>query len=311
MSSVPTSAPPASAPPASAPHAAGRLGAAVGLYAELTKARLSALVVATTAAGFALGSTGRFDFAGLTWAVLGTSLSALGANGLNQWLERARDARMERTRERPLPAGRLEPARAFGVSLALALAGTAVLLAGTNALTAGLNVLTVALYVLVYTPLKTRSSLCTLVGALVGAIPPVMGYTAAAGTVGAGAWILFAVLFAWQIPHFLSLAWLYREDYRRGGYVMLPLGDPTGRITFEVTVLYTLALVPLGLASFLAGLTGWVSVVGSLVLGGAFLALALQLRRRRGDREARRVFLASLAYLPLLLALLVADHALR
>nr|MCU0255100.1 protoheme IX farnesyltransferase [Acidobacteriota bacterium] len=155
------------------------------------------------------------------------------------------------------------------------------------------------------------SSLCTLVGAVVGAIPPVMGYTAATGTVGAGAWILFAVLFAWQIPHFLSLAWLYRDDYRRGGYVMLPLGDPTGRITFEVTVLYALALVPLGLASFLAGLTGWASVAGSLALGGAFFALTLALRRRRGDLEARRVFLASLLYLPLLLALLVADHALR
>jgi protoheme IX farnesyltransferase len=306
MSSVPTSV-----PPASAPRAAGRLGAAAGVYAELTKARLSALVVATTAAGYALGSSGRFDLTGLVWAVLGTSLSALGANGLNQWLERARDARMERTRDRPLPSGRLEPGRAFAVSLALALFGTAALFAGTNALTAGLNVLTVALYVLVYTPLKTRSSLCTLVGAIVGAIPPVMGYAAAAGTIGAGAWILFAVLFAWQIPHFLSLAWLYREDYRRGGYIMLPLGDPTGRITFEVTMLYALALVPLGLASFLAGLTGWVSVIGSLALGGVFFALTLQLRRRRGDREARRVFLASLAYLPLLLGLFVADHALR
>jgi protoheme IX farnesyltransferase len=306
MSSLPTSV-----PPASAPRTSGRLAAAFGVYAELTKARLSALVVATTAAGYALGSTGRLDLAGLSWAVLGTSLSALGANGLNQWLERARDAQMARTRERPLPAGRLEPARAFAVSLALALAGTVVLLFGTNLLTAGLNALTVALYVLVYTPLKTRSSLCTLVGAVVGAIPPVMGYTAATGTVGAGAWILFAVLFAWQIPHFLSLAWLYREDYRRGGFVMLPLGDPTGRITFEVTVLYALALVPLGLASFLAGLTGWASAVGSLALGGAFFALTLSLRRRRGDREARRVFLASLLYLPLLLALLVVDHALR
>jgi len=306
MSSVPTSA-----PPASAPQTAGRLGAAVGIYAELTKARLSALVVATTAAGYALGSAGRLDLAGLAWAVLGTSLSALGANGLNQWLERARDARMERTRERPLPSGRIEPAGAFAVSLVLALVGTAILVAGTNALTAGLNVLTVALYVLVYTPLKTRSSLCTLVGAIVGAIPPMMGYAAATGTIGAGAWILSAVLFAWQIPHFLSLAWLYREDYRRGGYVMLPLADPNGRITFEVTVLYALALVPLGLASFLAGLTGWVSVAGSLTLGGAFFMLTLQLRRRRGDREARRVFLASLVYLPLLLGLLVADHALR
>lgn len=306
MSSLPNSA--RSTP---APRAAGRVGAALGLYADLTKARLSALVVATTAAGYALGSNGPFELAGLAWAVLGTSLSALGANGLNQWLERERDARMERTRERPLPAGRLEPSHAFWVSLALAVAGTAVLYLGTNALTAGLNVVTVALYVLVYTPLKTRSSLCTLVGAIVGAIPPIMGYTAATGTIGAGAWILFAVLFAWQIPHFLSLAWLYRDDYRRGGYVMLPLGDPDGRITFEVTVLYALALVPLGLAAFLAGLTGWASAAGSLVLGGAFFALTLQLRRRRGDREARRVFLASLLYLPLLLGLLVADHALR
>jgi len=290
---------------------AGRLGAVLGAYADLTKARLSALVVATTAAGYALGSSGPVELAGLLWAVLGTALSALGANGLNQWIERDRDARMERTRERPLPAGRLAPAHAASVSLALVLIGTLVLILGTNRLTTALNLLTVFLYVAVYTPLKTRSSLCTLVGAVVGAIPPMMGWTAAAGHLDAGAWILFAVLFAWQIPHFLSLAWLYREDYRRGGYVMLPLSDPSGRITLEMTTLYSLALLPLGFAAFLEGLTSWISAAGSLLLGGVFFAFAARWRQRRGDLHARRLFFASLLYLPLLLGLMVADHAFR
>jgi len=277
-------------------------------YLELTKARLSALVVLTTAAGYAVSSTGSPSWGRLGWTIFGTALSAGGANALNEWMESDLDAQMERTSHRPLPSGRMSRAHGLAIALMAALLGPTILLAFTNALTAGLAAFTILLYVLVYTPLKRRSTACTLVGALCGAIPPMMGCSAAVGHLGSTAWFLFALLFLWQIPHFLALAWLYREDYARVGFKMFPLLDEAGGRTGRLMVLYALALVPLGFAMALSGLGGWLFVLGSIALALGFTSLGFQFLRDRSSARARRVFFASLIYLPLVLSLLVVDR---
>ncbi len=278
-------------------------------YAELGKLRLTSLVVATTAVGFAVAPSGRGDLLRLAVTVLGTMLAALGANGLNQWIERERDARMERTRRRPLPAGRLSAARALAVSIGWSAAGVLLLAALVNVLTALLALAVVLLYAGVYTPLKTRSTLNTLVGAVCGAVPPVMGWTAATGSLAPGGLVLAGVLFVWQIPHFLALAWLHREDYERGGYCMLPAWDRTGRLSALMVLLYSLALVPVALAGHLAGLAGLSYALAAVLLGCGIAAFGLFLVTDRSRRNARRVFLASLLYLPLLLGVMVADRS--
>jgi protoheme IX farnesyltransferase len=280
----------------------------LGHYLELTKARLSSLVVLTTAAGFTLSSHGHPSWSGLAWTVAGTALAAGGANALNEWIERDLDAKMERTCHRPVPTGALSSRHALGVALGAAVLGPIVLAVFTNLLTAALAALTILLYVFVYTPLKRVSTACTLVGAVCGAIPPVMGCTSAGGRIDTTAWLLFVLLFLWQIPHFLSLAWLYRDDYARGGFKMFPLVDESGVRTTRMVVLYTLALIPLGFAMALGGLGGWWFVAGSIVLGAAFSSLALRFFRDRSDGSARRMFLGSLVYLPLMLSLLVLDR---
>jgi protoheme IX farnesyltransferase len=296
-------------PPAT-PRARARRprGGRLGLYLELGKARLSLLVVATTAVGYVLASRGDLSWRGLLLTVLGTALTSSGSLAMNQYMERTRDARMERTRHRPLPAGTITPAQALRVSVASMLAGLCILAAFANLLTAALALTVVVTYLAFYTPMKPRTPLCTLVGAVCGAIPPMMGWTAAAGRLEIGAWILAAVLFLWQIPHFLALAWLYREDYERGGFRMLPVLDRTGAVTGRMVVLYSLALLPIGLAATLAGMAGWVFLAGSVVLGMGLLALGVRLARLRTDRSARMLFFASLVYLPVMLALLVADR---
>lgn len=290
------------------PGALPLIGRAIRLYLEVSKARLSALVVATTGVGFVLGSRGDLDPLRLGWTVFGTALTALGANCWNEWLEREADARMKRTRTRPLPSRRMRPETACLVGGLSVFWGLLILLTFTNALTAGLALLVELLYLAVYTPLKRRSPTCTLVGALCGAIPPIMGWTAATGVIEPGAWLLASLLFLWQMPHFLALAWLYRDDYERGGFRMLPLVDRRGTVTSLAAVLYSLALLPLGLIAALIGLAGWTTTVGSLLLGGWMLALAIALERDRSDRNARRLFMASLAYLPLFLSLLLLDR---
>jgi protoheme IX farnesyltransferase len=283
----------------------------VPLYLELAKSRLSGLVTLTAAAGYVLGRGDQdLDWPGLFWTVLGTALCSAGANGLNQWWEKHRDARMERTCLRPIPSNRIGGLHALVWSCLTSFSGILVLWSCTNPLTALLGAMTVALYVLVYTPLKPRTSLCTLVGAVCGAIPPMMGWTGATGELSAGAWLLAATLFAWQIPHFLALAWLYRADYERGGFKMLPVVDQTGLLTCLSVILYCMALLPIGLALSLAGITSWVYAAGSLALGAMFLSMGLQLYRRRTDQEARRLFLASLAYLSLLVGLMFLDRTL-
>lgn len=282
----------------------------LAVYAELGKVRLGSLVVLTATVGYALGAhAGAFSWTALLALGLGTLLAAAGANTFNQWLEIERDARMHRTRTRPLPTGRITRRHALALALGESLLGTGLLAAACNLLTAGLALAVIVLYAVVYTPLKPRTSLNTLVGAVCGAVPPMMGWAAARGSLDAGAWVLAATLFVWQVPHFLALAWLYREDYIRGGYRMLPISDPSGTVTCSMALLYSLALVPVGLAASAAGMAGWIYAVGAVLLGGVMIERSLRLLRRRTDRAARHVFWASLAYLPLLLGLMIADAA--
>jgi protoheme IX farnesyltransferase len=276
-------------------------------YAELTKPRLTSLVLITTALGYLLARTGAVDWVVLVAAVAGTALVGGGANGLNQWWEAERDARMTRTRNRPLPSGRL-PARAgFAFSVTVTVLGTALLIQFVNALTAGLALASWAIYLFAYTPLKPRSTLNTLVGAVSGAVPPVMGWTAATGRLESGAWVLFAILFVWQIPHFLAIAWVHRRDYDAGGFRMLPVIDPTGRATFRIVVLYCVALLPATYSAALLGLSGWIYLAGATVLGLGLLRAGFRLYRDRSAESARRLFLASIAYLPTLFLLMLLD----
>jgi protoheme IX farnesyltransferase len=281
---------------------------AVSVYLELGKARLTSLVLFTTFVGYMLADRGSLRWDALLLTLIGTGLAALGANALNQCLEADRDARMLRTRRRPLASGTLSPARALAFALSASLAGPLILSTFVNPLSGGLALVTIAIYTLLYTPLKTRTPLNTLVGAVVGAIPPMIGWVAADARLAVGAWILAGILFLWQIPHFLALAWMYRDDYARGGYRMLPVIDASGNLTCCVLVAYTLVLLPLAWTATLAGLAGWTYAIGSLVLGLGFAWTGLRLRQDRTITSARRVFLASVAYLPLLLGLMLIDR---
>jgi protoheme IX farnesyltransferase len=276
-------------------------------YLELAKARLAALVLLTTMVGYVLAARGSFSLVELGWTMVGTSLTAFGANILNQWLEADRDRRMERTRNRPLPAGRVSRRTALIWGLLSAAAGLVVLEVGTNRLTALLSLFVILLYVLVYTPLKVLTPLNTVIGAICGAVPPMMGWTAATGRLELGAWILGGILFVWQIPHFLSLAWLYREDYARGGFRMMPAADPDGSATGRAAFIYALALLPITGALAATGVTGATYLVLSQLVGLAFAALGWTFARRRVRLNARRLFLASIIYLPILLGLMVTD----
>ncbi|HMN97747.1 MAG TPA: heme o synthase [Phycisphaerales bacterium] len=284
------------------------LGRRLADVGELTKSRLVAMVLVTTAVGFILASRGPIEWWTLVLTIVGTGLAAASAMALNQLVELERDARMDRTCRRPLPDRRVSPHSAILLAGACGLAGTALLLLAVHPLAAILAGLNVILYAFVYTPLKARTTLNTLVGAVSGAIPPMIGWAAATGSLSLGAWLLGAILVLWQLPHFLALAWLYREDYRRGGFVMLPEIDPRGRLTAVVSLFASMALVPLSLMAVLAGLAGPAYVAGAILLGAGFVVLAARLVVDRSDRSARLLFVGSLVYLPLLLGLLVLDH---
>jgi protoheme IX farnesyltransferase len=274
-------------------------------FLELTKPRIVLLVLVTTLLGFVLAN-GRAPGGALLLvaALAGTALATGGANALNMCLERDADARMLRTRARPLPAGLIAPGSALAFGVVLASAGVLLLAAAVNLLTALLGAASVAFYVFLYTPLKRRSPACTLVGAVPGAIPPVMGWTAARDALAPEATMLFAILFLWQIPHFLAIAWMYREDYARGGFPMLSVVDPGGASTARQTVLGVLALIVVSLVPTLAGMTDAFYFFSALAIGLAFLAAAVRFAARLGDRDARVVFVASIVYLPILLTLL-------
>ena len=277
---------------------------------QLGKGGLSLFVVMTTLVGFVVASRGGIAWPNLLVTMIGTGLTSWGALALNQWWEVARDAAMRRTRKRPLPSGRMAQRPALALALLAVAVGLAVLGLRVNLMTAALGLLTVVLYILVYTPLKPHTPLCTLIGALCGGIPPIMGWAAAAGRVEIGGWILGATLFTWQIPHFLALAWLYREDYARGRFRMLPVVDRSGQVTFQTVVLYILALIPMGFAVTYVGMAGLLFMFGSFVLGSAMLFLGVRLYLQRTDANARILFFASLIYLPALFALLLADRGL-
>ena len=275
--------------------------------AAMTKPGITLMVALTTALGFLLAG-GTVLSLQLAAALLGTCLVAAGASVLNQFWERASDALMRRTAGRPLPAGRLDPDLALLFGVTLGIAGLLELALAVNALTAALGAAALAGYVFVYTPLKKVSSLATVVGAIPGALPPMMGWCAVRGEIDLAAWALFGILFFWQMPHFLAIAWLCREDYARGGFPMLPVLDPGGTWTGRQSVLYGAALVPVSLLPSLLGLAGGLYFGGALALGLAYLGCALAFARRRSTPGARRLMLASLLYLPAVLAVLLLDR---
>ncbi len=274
---------------------------------ELTKPGITRLVLITTAVGFYLGSSGSFDLALLLHALVGTGLLAAGTNALNQWAERGVDAMMKRTRGRPLPSGRLRSSTALVFSVGISVAGTLYLALLVNPLTAYLGAASLLIYIFAYTPLKRRTWWCTAVGAIPGAIPPLMGWAAVTGSLDTLAWVLFGIVFLWQMPHFFAIGWLYRLDYARAGFPMLPVVDSEGVRTARQIVLYTLALLVVSLLTSVLGLTGALYFFGALTLGLAFLGLGLALAFTRSGVEARRLFLGSVLYLPVLLLLMVVD----
>lgn len=274
-------------------------------YLALVKPRVVGMVLVTTAVGFYLGSRGALDYAGLLLALLGTGLAAGGTMALNQFLERDVDARMERTRLRPLPDGRLQPLEGLAFGAGLTVAGVLVLGLGLNWLSGLVTAVTAASYLFLYTPLKRRTPLCTVVGAISGGLPPVTGWAAAGGGLGLEPGILFAILFLWQMPHTLAIGSLYREDYARAGIRVLPVVDADGRSTGLQIVTASLALLVVALLPTLVGLAGPVYFVGALALGLAFLGTGIPLARARSAGAAWRLMVASLIYLPALLTLLV------
>lgn len=277
-------------------------------YLQLTKPRLNLLVVFTTGAGYWLGVGGHVDPLVMTHAVVGTGLVAGGAAVFNQLYEQDVDALMARTRLRPLPDGRMTPRRAFAFGLLLSAAGLLQLALGVNQLSALVAFATLASYVIWYTPMKRRSSLATVIGAIPGALPPVIGWAAATNMLSREAWLLFAIVFLWQMPHFLALAWLFREEYGRAGFPVLPVVEPNGRSTGRQAVMYTAALIPVSLAPALIGLAGPLYFGVALTLGLLFLGLALRFAHDLQRKSARQLFLGSLLYLPLIWLFMIATR---
>lgn len=280
----------------------------IAIWTTLSKARLSALVVFTTAVGYAVAPSPDRAWIPFLGTVIGTALAAASAAMLNQLAEIRRDARMERTRGRPLPAGLVSPIVVFVAGMVAGYLGVSLVALFGNLAAAVMTLATIVIYVLLYTPLKPVTTFNTLVGAVTGATPPMIGWVAATGGLEPGAWILGGLLFVWQIPHFFALAWMYREDYRRGGFAMLPVLDTTGRLTAETILLTSLLLVPLALLATMFGVAGWWYALGSALLGAWLSVLAWRFRLRRSDAAARAVFLGSIIYLPILLLLLVIDR---
>lgn len=290
--------------------AAARQPSLVADLKELAKPGITVFVVATAAAGYLLGTGSALSAPTLAALLAGTALTAGGAGALNHLLERDRDARMRRTARRPLPTGRISPAFAAAYGSAGVLAGLALLALHTNLLTAALALGTVVGYLAVYTPLKRWTAWNTLVGAVPGALPALGGYAAATGTLGPGGWAIFAILFLWQLPHFFALAWMFRDDYARAGYAMLPVVHPDGRATALAALFPTLALLVAGVVPAALGLMGWLYLAGMLALGTWFTLPAFAFASEPTDDRARRLLLASIVYVPAFFGLVVADRLL-
>ena len=278
-------------------------------FLELTKPRITLLVLATTMVGFYLAAPASIPLVLLSHTLLGIGLVAGGASALNMWLERRLDSLMRRTAGRPLPSGRLQSGHALSFALVLSGAGLVYLFLWVNHLTSALAAITVLAYLFLYTPLKTRTWLCTLVGAVPGALPPILGWIAATGKISLGGILLFVIVFLWQLPHFYAIGWMYREDYARAGFPMLPVIDTTGRRTGWQASAYILALIPVTLLPTAAGLAGSLYLAGAVLSGICFLVCGVLFARLRDFVSARRLFVVSVFYLPLLMALLVIDKA--
>lgn len=277
-------------------------------YIELTKPRITFLIVLTSAAGFCLGSRGAVNYLTFTNAMIGIALLSSGIATLNQFIERDLDGLMRRTESRPLPSGRLLPSEALWFGIALTVAAELYLALSVNTLTAVLGMTVIAGYLFMYTPLKTRTSLSTAVGAFPGAMPPLMGWAAARGEIDIAAWVLFAILFLWQFPHFLAIAWMYREDYGRAGIRMLPVVEPDGRVTGQQIILYALMLVPVSLLPWFLGISGRFYLFAALILGLLFLASSIRAAFSKSNQHARQLLLASVLYLPLLFGVMVLNR---
>lgn len=276
-------------------------------YLLLAKPEISSVVTMSAFAGFLVGSPAALDGWALLWAMIGVALCAGGVGMLNHVLEQPFDARMKRTAQRPLPDGRVDPDAARKVGMFLVFASVGLLCPLVNALTAVLAALTAVLYLFVYTPLKRVTKWNTLVGTVPGALPALGGYTAATGHLGSGGWAVFGILACWQMPHFLSLAWMYRKDYARGDYAMLPVVEPDGNSTAAQMVGFAALLIPLSILPVVLGTTGWIFGIGALALGAWFLATTIAFNAERTGRQAKRVLKASVVYIPALVALLMVD----
>jgi heme o synthase len=277
-------------------------------YVALAKPRLNLLVVVSAVAGYAMAHGDTTNLAALGWMVAGTALVSGGASAINQVIERETDGLMRRTRRRPLPDGRLSAIEGLAFSGILSVLGLLVLAAGVNLLSAVVALATLASYAVVYTPLKRRTSFATVIGAIPGALPPVIGWAAAENVLAQGAWVLFGIVFLWQLPHFLAIAWIYREDYARAGLPMLPVIEPDGRSTARQAVVYTAALLPVALAPTLVGMSGTVYFAGALISTLLFLGVSMRFAMTRAVRDARRLFFTSIIYLPVLWALMIVDR---
>ena len=276
-------------------------------YVALAKPRLNLLVVASTLVGYAMAPGDALGLLGVIGLLLGTGLVAGGASAFNQVLERDLDALMRRTRRRPLPDQRLQPIEGVLFATALTLIGVLMIVAVSNVLAGAVALATLVIYAVIYTPLKRRTSFSTVIGAIPGALPPVIGWAAVTNGISAEAWTLFGIMFLWQLPHFLAIAWMYRDDYARAGYPMLPVLEPDGRSTGRQSLVYAAALLPVSLAPTAIGMSGDVYLSGALVLGLAYAWLTFTFARSRSMQDARRVFFASIIYLPLLWILMIAD----
>lgn len=277
-------------------------------YIELTKPRITWLIVMSTAIGYYFGhKPGAWSFWSIVHTLVGTGLIASGTAALNQWYERDADRHMRRTQSRPLPAGRLQPHQAFWFAVLLSVVGGLELGLFVNWLSSALGILTLALYLGVYTPLKQKTWWSTTVGSIPGAMPPLIGYAAAAGHLTAGAWALYAILLIWQFPHFYAIAWMYREDYSLAGIRMLPVVEPDGVSTSRQILLYSVVLIPVSLLPSWLGMTGALYTVGAVAMGLLFLYSGIRISLDRTRIRARKVLLASVVYLPVLYGLMLID----
>lgn len=277
-------------------------------YIQLTKPRITWLILMSTGVGYFFGALDGWTWIVLLHTLLGTAFIASGTAALNQWWEREADKKMVRTQNRPLPAERLHPTRALIFAILLSAIGFAELSLGANLLTGLLGLFTLASYLFVYTPLKQRTPHATTIGAIPGAMPPLIGYAAAHGTLTAQGWALFAILFLWQFPHFYAIAWMYKDDYSNAGIKMLPVVDPSGNSTVRQILFYSLALIPISLLPRYLGMSGNVYLVGALILGAIYFYSGVLVARELNRAQARRVLLTSIVYLPVLYGLMMADR---